>query len=76
MIPATLVNIFTENASEMLTQGMVSQDIAGEKYRILGTKVFGYDSNFLSSHLADVLAWWRGERKPKGVPVELAWRCT
>jgi exonuclease V len=44
-------------------------------HQILGTKVFNYDSEFLSSHLADILAWWRGERKPKGVPVELARRC-
>lgn len=50
--------------------------VAGIKtHQILGTKVFKYDPEFISSHLADVLAWWRGERMPKGVSVELARRC-
>ncbi|KAJ3569735.1 hypothetical protein NP233_g4858 [Leucocoprinus birnbaumii] len=44
--------------------------------QILGTKVFNYDAGLLFSYLTDVLAWWRGQRKPKGVPVELARRCT
>lgn len=73
--PAAFVDIFTENDNEISTPTVTRQDTA-EKYQILGTKVFTYDSEFLSSRLADVLAWWRGERKPKGVPVELARRCT
>lgn len=72
--PAAFVDIFTE--SEISTPTVARHDIAEEKYQILGMKVFTYDSEFLSSRLADVLAWWRGERKPKGVPVELARRCT
>ena len=74
--PATFVNIFTENDNEISTPPTVTRQDTAEKYQILGTKVFTYDSEFLSSRLADVLAWWRGERKPKGVPVELARRCT
>jgi len=74
--PAAFAEIFTENDNETSTPTVTRQDTAEERYQILGTKVFTYDPEFLSSRLADVLAWWRGERKPKGVPVELARRCT
>ncbi|KAF9451416.1 hypothetical protein P691DRAFT_699478 [Macrolepiota fuliginosa MF-IS2] len=52
-------------------------DGSGEKqHQVLGTKVFPYDPEFLSAHLVSILAWWRAERPPKGVPMELARRCS
>ena len=42
---------------------------------IVGTKTFTLDDAFLDERLARVLAWWRGEREPEGVEVELTRRC-
>ncbi len=50
-------------------------DIEKGSYQTLGIKTFEYDPGLLSGHVADVLSWWRGERKPRGVPVELTRRC-
>ncbi|KAL1748951.1 exonuclease V [Schizophyllum fasciatum] len=42
---------------------------------VVGTKVFNMDDALLDAHVESVLQWWRGERAPQGVPVELARRC-
>ena len=46
------------------------------RYRIIGTKKFLYDETQLESHLTHVLQWWRGERKPEGVSLDNAFRCS
>ncbi|KAJ6606818.1 exonuclease V [Mycena sp. CBHHK59/15] len=42
---------------------------------IIGTKEFILDNAFLDTYLADVLQWWRGERKPRGVELPQTYRC-
>ncbi|KXN88879.1 putative exonuclease V, mitochondrial, partial [Leucoagaricus sp. SymC.cos] len=63
-----------EEANSQAVEGP-DHDVVKKQRQILGTNVFDYNPELISSHLADILAWWRGERKPKGVPVELARRC-
>ncbi|KAF8640994.1 hypothetical protein AX17_000639 [Amanita inopinata Kibby_2008] len=43
--------------------------------RIIGTKEFFYDKDTLDVHVASVLEWWHGERRPEGVPLHLSRRC-
>lgn len=43
--------------------------------KILGTKEFALDDSLLDEYLTRVLSWWRGERPPEGVDVELTRRC-
>ncbi|KAI5897784.1 uncharacterized protein SCHCODRAFT_02149170 [Schizophyllum commune H4-8] len=42
---------------------------------VIGTKEFIMDDAVLNAHVESVFQWWRGERAPQGVPVELARRC-
>ncbi|KAL1718430.1 exonuclease V [Schizophyllum commune] len=42
---------------------------------VIGTKEFMMDDPMLDAHVESVFQWWRGERAPQGVPVELARRC-
>lgn len=42
---------------------------------IIGTKEFIYDEDFLDAHLAHILRWWHGHRKPEGVSLENSRRC-
>ncbi|KAF8167402.1 exonuclease V a 5' deoxyribonuclease-domain-containing protein [Crassisporium funariophilum] len=42
---------------------------------IIGTKIFLHDDHQLETHLTHVLQWWRGERKPEGVPLRFSSRC-
>jgi exonuclease V len=44
-------------------------------YKIVGRKQVQYDGPKLDAHLDSVFQFWRSERKPVGVPVELARRC-
>ncbi|KIW46571.1 uncharacterized protein PV06_02237 [Exophiala oligosperma] len=42
---------------------------------LLGTRSIIFNPNFLRSYLYDALAFWRGERAPKGVQPRDAWKC-
>ncbi|KAF8625217.1 hypothetical protein AX15_005518 [Amanita polypyramis BW_CC] len=46
-----------------------------EDSKIIGSKEFYYNENFLDTYISEVLQWWYGYRKPKGVPVHLSRRC-
>lgn len=46
------------------------------RFKIIGTKKFLHDDEELDRYLDHVLAWWRGERKPQGVPLERVYRCS
>ena len=45
------------------------------KPRLLGSKSIIFNPSFLRSYLYDSLAFWRGEREPKGVVLSDAWKC-
>ncbi|KAJ2932816.1 hypothetical protein H1R20_g4269, partial [Candolleomyces eurysporus] len=51
----------------------VETDIHG--YKIIGRKNFVYDDVMLKTHLQSVFEFWRCERNPVGVPLQLARRC-
>ncbi|KAJ2918394.1 hypothetical protein MD484_g1999, partial [Candolleomyces efflorescens] len=51
----------------------IETDIHG--YKIVGRKNFDYDDAMLKAHLQSVFAFWRCERDPIGVPLELSRRC-
>ncbi|KAJ2921359.1 hypothetical protein H1R20_g15740, partial [Candolleomyces eurysporus] len=51
----------------------VETDIHG--YKIIGRKNFVYDDVMLKNHLQSVFEFWRCERNPVGVPLQLARRC-
>ncbi|THH08483.1 hypothetical protein EW145_g2681 [Phellinidium pouzarii] len=42
---------------------------------LIGTKKFKYNEKLLNVHLANVLLWWHGKRRPKGVDVSNVSRC-
>ncbi|XP_063002595.1 exonuclease V [Elgaria multicarinata webbii] len=41
----------------------------------LGTEVLAYDDDAVRATVRDFLAYWKGQRDPKGVDVEDAWKC-
>lgn len=45
------------------------------KPAVIGHKSFLFDPDFLKSYLTNSLAWWRGERPPRGVELAEAWKC-
>ena len=48
---------------------------ADERWRVVGTKTFVYDEQFLEDYLTSVMQYWRGERLPRGVNIALTRRC-
>ncbi|KAH0380020.1 hypothetical protein KCU92_g7809, partial [Aureobasidium melanogenum] len=42
---------------------------------VIGSKTFAYDSGVLDAYLKQTMAWWNGERMPKGVEIEEAFKC-
>lgn len=42
---------------------------------VIGSKSVIFNPSFLRSYLYDTLAFWRGEREPKGVVLSDAWKC-
>lgn len=42
---------------------------------IVGVKTFPFNDEVFETYMADVMQWWKGERPPKGVDVEEAFKC-
>ncbi|KAF9074927.1 exonuclease V a 5' deoxyribonuclease-domain-containing protein [Rhodocollybia butyracea] len=42
---------------------------------IIGTKEFEVDQRVLDEHLTDIMKWWNGDRKPRGVTLDQTERC-
>lgn len=42
---------------------------------VVGVKTFAYDAGILDAYIKHVMAWWKGERMPKGVDIEEAYKC-
>jgi exonuclease V len=65
--------------SPLLTAQYLSSKLkspsAPSKPRLLGSKSIIFNPSFLRSYLYDSLAFWRGEREPKGVVLSDAWKC-
>ncbi|KAH9486314.1 Exonuclease V [Psilocybe cubensis] len=46
------------------------------RFKIIGTKRFLHNDEELDKYLDHVLEWWRGERRPEGVPLDRTYRCS
>lgn len=57
-----------DNAAQHQSSGNHQSDI-------IGTKEFEFDANCLDEYLEDILKWWNGDRKPRGVSLEQSGRC-
>ncbi|GAB7352250.1 hypothetical protein MBLNU459_g2719t1 [Dothideomycetes sp. NU459] len=66
------------NSSEALSP---MGDVLRAEYRasgsgaVIGSKTFAYDAAVLDEYLAQQMAWWKGERPPRGVDIEEAFKC-
>jgi exonuclease V len=58
--------------SPLLTAHYVSSS-SGSKF--IGSKSIIFNPSFLKSYLYEALAFWRGQRDPKGVLMSEAWKC-
>ncbi|KAL2436252.1 hypothetical protein ABEF95_006872 [Exophiala dermatitidis] len=63
---------FPTRLSPLLTARYVDSKTGS---KLLGSKSIIFNQSFLKSYLYDVLAFWKGERSPKGVEVHDAWKC-
>ncbi|KAL2411620.1 hypothetical protein ABEF92_005153 [Exophiala dermatitidis] len=63
---------FPTRLSPLLTARYVDSKTGS---KLLGSKSIIFNPSFLKSYLYDVLAFWKGERSPKGVEVHDAWKC-
>jgi len=67
----TTTNTNTQSISPLLTA----------EYRtpgdgtLLGRRSFTFDAEKLDAYVQDEIRWWRGEREPKGVDIEEAYKC-
>lgn len=71
-----VLNEYRTLLSPLLTARFISATAgADSSKRVLGSRSFLFDPTSLSTHLADQMEWWRGERDPRGVEVVEAWKC-
>lgn len=68
---------FPTRLSPLLTARYVSANerTSNNEPELIGSKSIIFNPNFIKSYLYDTLAFWRGERDPKGVEVRDAWKC-
>ncbi|KAF5366932.1 hypothetical protein D9757_010842 [Collybiopsis confluens] len=52
-----------------------NQDDTRPQTDIIGTREFEVDHALLDNYLLDIMRWWNGERKPRGVSLEQSGRC-
>jgi hypothetical protein len=53
----------------------LEDDFLNDPPKIIGTKKFAMDDQLMNHHVVDVLQWWLGHRRPRGVRVEHSSRC-
>ncbi|RDW89960.1 exonuclease V [Aspergillus mulundensis] len=62
--------------SPLLTARYISSAATADlRPRVLGSRSFLFDPTTLESYVTDQMAWWRGQRTPRGVEVMEAWKC-
>ncbi|KIV94905.1 hypothetical protein PV10_02626 [Exophiala mesophila] len=65
--------------SPVLTANYISSHVTDpsdpSKPRVIGSKSIIFNPSFLKNYLYDALAFWRGERQPKGVTLSETWKC-
>ncbi|KAL5045348.1 hypothetical protein BDW71DRAFT_184139 [Aspergillus fruticulosus] len=62
--------------SPLLTARYISSAPTADLHpRVLGSRSFLFDPTSLEAYVSDQMAWWRGQRTPRGVEVMEAWKC-
>ncbi len=70
------LNIFPKlDAIPPLFEPSASTSKVVDLYRVIGTKEFNLDDDFLDDYLTSVLDWWMGRRAPRGVSETQTRRC-
>lgn len=64
-----------DNATSPLGDVLKAEYRASGSGAVIGVKTFAYDATALDGYLKGIMAWWRGERMPKGVDIEEAYKC-
>lgn len=60
---------------ELGTRASKPEEPQPETPGVIGRKNFAFDEAAMQAYVHDVLQWWRGERPPRGVDLELSRRC-
>ncbi|KAF2101967.1 hypothetical protein NA57DRAFT_34144, partial [Rhizodiscina lignyota] len=62
-------------SADCIGEVLRAEFILARDQSVLGSKCFAYDEDALTKYVQDEMKWWRGERKPRGVEVEEAYKC-
>lgn len=65
----------TANAASPMGNVLRAEYRASQSGSVIGTKTFAYDGPTLDKYLAKEMSWWKGERAPRGVDIEEAFKC-
>ncbi|PBK76928.1 hypothetical protein ARMSODRAFT_1079004 [Armillaria solidipes] len=65
----------SNDAIPPLFEPSASTSKVDDLYRVIGTKEFKLDDDFLDDYLTSVLDWWMGRRPPRGVSETQTRRC-
>ncbi|PBL00713.1 hypothetical protein ARMGADRAFT_391523 [Armillaria gallica] len=65
----------SNDAIPQLFEPSASTSKVVDLYRVIGTKEFNLDDDFLDDYLTSVLDWWMGRRAPRGVSETQTRRC-
>ena len=63
------------NTVEPHSSGLQAEPSRPDAPKVIGTQRFAFDEAAMHAYVRDVLMWWRGERRPRGVEVEQTRRC-
>ncbi|PSR90651.1 exonuclease V a 5' deoxyribonuclease-domain-containing protein [Coniella lustricola] len=67
---------FTEGAASVGSVVSVEYRLRGEEDSLIGTVCLAVDSKVLTQYLDGYMEWWKGERSPRGVDIEEAYKCS
>ncbi|KAL4815651.1 exonuclease V [Aspergillus spinulosporus] len=75
-IQPSMLESYPTILSPLLTARYISSAPTADLHpRILGSRSFLFDPTSLEAYVSDQMAWWRGQRTPRGVEVMEAWKC-
>jgi exonuclease V len=70
-----LAATFGPNPDSCLSPVLRAEFRAQGSGEFLGQRTFIHDEELLASYVEDKLGWWRGQREPRGVQVQEAFKC-
>ena len=75
LLTAQYISTSRKSASKSKAAVEAEADTHTVSRKIIGSRSIIFNSSFLTNYLHDALAFWRGERDPRGVEIEDAWKC-